>query len=212
MKSPESASSSASPEDLRRFKLIPLDQLTPDQKKLADAIRSGPRGALKNSAAATPGPIGSPFNVLLRSPGVGNLVQQLGAEIRFRSTIPTALNEMAILITARYWTAQYEWHAHHRLAMENGLDPALAEDIAHGRRPAKMGPDETIVYDFSHELHHTHGVSDKTYKAALDRFGEQGIMDLIAVNGFYSLVSMVLNVDRTPMPGGAKPPLPPLGK
>ncbi len=191
----------------RRFKLIPPEELTPEQKALADAIRSGPRAALKNSAAAKPGPLGGPFNVLLRSPGVGNIIQKLGEEIRFRSSLPSKLNEFAILITARQWTSQYEWFAHHRLALEAGLDPAIAEDVAHGRRPAKMGEDERIVYDFSRELHETRGVSDAAYQAALGRFGERGVMDLIAVNGFYVLVSMCLNVDRTPLPGGQKAPL-----
>jgi 4-carboxymuconolactone decarboxylase len=94
--------------------------------------------------------------------------------------------------------------------MEAGLDPAIAQDIAQGRRPAKMSGDEAIVYDFSRELHETQGVSDATYRAALDRFGERGVVDLIAVNGFYVLVSMCLKVDRTPLPGGAQPPLPAL--
>jgi 4-carboxymuconolactone decarboxylase len=196
----------------QRFKPIPIEELTPEQRVLADAIRSGPRSALKNSAAARPGPLGGPFNVWLRSPGIGNLIQSLGAEIRFRSSLPAKLNEFAIIITARHWTSQYEWFAHHKLALEAGLDPAVGEAVAQGRRPHKMDPDETIVYDFSTELHQTQGVSDATYKAALDRFGERGVMDLIAVNGFYVLVSMALNVDRTPLPGGAPLPLPLLSR
>jgi 4-carboxymuconolactone decarboxylase len=196
--------------DTRRFKLIPPEELTPEQKKVADAIRSGPRAAVKNSSAAKPGPLGGPFNVWLRSPGVGDIIQNLGAEIRFRSSLPAKLNELAIIVTARHWTCQYEWFAHHRLALEAGLDPAIGEDIAHGRRPGKMDADETIVYNFSRELHETQGVSDATFKAAVGRFGERGVVDLIAVNGFYGLVSMALNVDRTPLPEGVKPQLPPL--
>ena len=194
-------------EDPRRFRLIPLENLTPEQRVLADAIRSGPRAAMKSSAASKPGPLGGPFNVWLRSPGMGNIIQQLGAEIRFRSSLPSTLNELAILITARMWTSQYEWFAHHKVAMEAGLDPAIAQDIAQGRRPEKMSGDEALVHDFSRELHETQGVSDATYQAALDRFGERGVVDLIAVNGFYVLVSMCLNVDRTPLPGGVQPPL-----
>jgi 4-carboxymuconolactone decarboxylase len=196
--------------DTRRFKLIPLEELTPDQKRVADAIRSGARSKLANSAASKPGPLGGPFNIWLRSPGIGNLVQQLGEEIRFRSSLPSKLNELAILITARRWTSQYEWFAHHKLALEAGLDPAIGQDIANGRRPAKMDADETLVYDFSTELHQTQGVSDATYKAVLDRFGERGVVDLISVNGFYVLVSMCLNVDKTPLPAGEKLPLPSL--
>jgi 4-carboxymuconolactone decarboxylase len=196
--------------DKRRFKLIPVEELTPEQKKVADAIRSGPRAAVKNSSAAKPGPLGGPFNVWLRSPGIGNLIQSLGAEIRFRSSLPSKLNELAIIVTARHWTCQYEWFAHHRLALEAGLNPAIGEDIAQGRRPAKMDADETIVYNFSRELHENQGVSDATFKAARERFGERGVVDLIAVNGFYGLVSMALNVDHTPLPEGEKLPLPPL--
>ena len=192
----------------QRFKPIAPENLTPEQRTLADAIRSGPRGAVKNSAAANAGPLGGPFNVWLRTPEIGNIIQSLGAAIRFRSSLPNKLNELAIITTARQWTAQYEWIAHKRLALEAGLDPAIADDIAQGRRPAKMSEDEAIVHDFSVVLHETHGVSDATYKRALDRFGERGVVDLIAVNGYYGLVSMTLNVNRTELPGGIAPPLP----
>lgn len=195
------------PTDTRRFKLIPLEKLTPEQKTLYDAIRSGPRSKLANSGASKPGPLGGPFNVWLRSPGIGDRVQQLGEEIRFRSSLPSKLNELAILVTARFWTSQYEWYAHCKLALDAGVDPAIAQDVAEGRRPAKMDEDEAVVYDFAKELHEKQGVSDENYRRALDRFGERGVFDLIAVNGFYSLVSMCLNVDRTPLPEGVPPPL-----
>ncbi|MGH9810727.1 MAG: carboxymuconolactone decarboxylase family protein [Terriglobia bacterium] len=192
----------------QRFKQIPVENLTPEQKAMYDNIRSGPRSAVKSSSAAKPGPLGGPFNVLLRSPGVGNIIQSLGAEIRFKSSIPSKLNEFAICITARHWTCQYEWTAHHKLALDAGLDPKIGEDLAQGRKPANMSADEAIIYNFSSELHQTHGVTDATYKAVHDRFGERGVMDLIAVNGYYTLISMVLNTDRTPLAAGAKPPLP----
>lgn len=196
--------------DSRRFKLIPEENLTPEQRALSDAIKSGPRSKLKSSGASRPGPLGGPFNVWLRSPGIGNLVQQLGEEIRFRSSLAGKLNELAILVTARHWTSQYEWVAHHKLALEGGLNPAIAEEIAQGRRPANMDADETLVYNFSSELHDTQGVSDDIYQTALSRFGERGVVDLISVNGFYVLVSMCLNVDQTPVPDGMPLPLPPL--
>lgn len=193
--------------DNRRFKQIPVDQLNPEQRTLYDAIRSGPRSKLSNSGASQPGPLGGPFNVWLRSPGIGDCIQRLGEEIRFRSSLPAKLNELAIIITGRMWTSHYEWHAHCKLAIDAGLDPAIAQDIAENRRPAKMDADETIVYDFSMELHKSQGVSDETYKRAVDRFGERGVMDIIAANGFYTLVSMCLNVDRTPLPAGVASPL-----
>jgi 4-carboxymuconolactone decarboxylase len=193
--------------DNRRFKQIPVDQLTAEQRTLYEAIRSGPRSKLANSGASQPGPLGGPFNVWLRSPGIGDCIQRLGEEIRFRSSLPAKLNELAIIIAGRIWTSHYEWHAHCKLALEAGLDPSIAQDIAENRRPSKMHDDETIVYEFSMELHKSQGVSDDTYKRAVDRFGERGVMDIIAANGFYTLVSMCLNVDRTPLPAGVVSPL-----
>ncbi len=193
--------------DSRRFQMIPVENLTADQKVVYDGIRGGPRAKISNSGASKPGPLGGPFNVMLRSPGVGNIVQALGGEIRFKSSIPNKLNELAIMVTARYWTSQYEWYAHCRLALEAGLDPEIAKDVAENRRSPKMDADEAMIYDFSRELHETKGVSDANYKRVLDRFGERGVFDLIAVNGYYSLVSMILNVDKTPLPDGVPLPL-----
>ena len=196
-------------EEQRRFRLIPFTEMTPNQRKYADAVMAGPTSAT-GSAAVVQGAstIGSPFNVYLRSPVLADQLRRVGEHIRFKTSLPPKLNEFAILITARQWGAQYEWFAHHRLALKAGLNPAVAEDLAQGRRPAGMQDDEAAIYNFSQEMHTTHAVSDATYKAVLDRFGEQGVVDLIAVNGYYVMVSMILNVDRTPMPGGAKPPLP----
>ena len=191
----------------RRFPLIPVENLTAEQRAVYDAIKGGPRAKLASFKGAQPGPIGGPFNGMLRSPAIGNLVQSLGGELRFKSTIPSKLNELAIMVTARYWTSQYEWHAHCRLALEAGLDPAKAKDVAENRRPANMDADEAMVYDFSRELHETKGVSDANFQRVKDRFGERGVFDLIAVNGYYSLVSMILNVDKTPLPDGVPPPL-----
>ena len=205
------AGSAAAQSEERRFRLIPLDEMTPEQRAVADAIRSGPRAAVPGSSAnlATPGP---PFNPWLRSPEAADLLQRLGSYLRFKSSLPPRLNEFAILITARDWTSQYEWHAHHRLALQGGLNPAVAADLADGKRPAGMQEDEAIVYDFCTEMHRERKVSDATYKRALDKFGERGIIDLIAVSGYYVLVSMTLNVDRTPIPGEGKPPLRPLAR
>ena len=208
------AGNSLAQEDLRRFKLIPYSQMTSPQRAYAEGVMSGPSGsvATTGSTAVVPGAntIGSPFNVYLRSPELAEQLLKTAQHIRFKSSLPARLNEFAILITARYWGAQYEWIAHHPLALKAGLNRKVAEDLALGKRPSGMQEDEAAVYNFSHELHNQHAVSDATFKAVLDRFGEQGVMDLIAVNGFYTLVSMVLNVDRTPVPGGGKPPLPPL--
>jgi 4-carboxymuconolactone decarboxylase len=200
------AASALAQESERRFKLTPLAEMTPAQRAVADAIRSGPRAAVGSSATAEVATIGSPFNVWLRSPELADHLQKLGSHIRFKTSLPARLNEFAILVTARHWTSQYEWVAHHRLALAGGLNPQIAQDLSLGKRPDNMQADEAIIYDFSTEMHRTHKVSDATYKAAVDKFGEQGVVDLIAVNGYYVLVAMTLNVDRTPVPGD-KPPL-----
>jgi len=122
------------------------------------------------------------------------------------------LNELAILITAREWSAQFEWYAHQQLATKAGLSPEVTQAIAEGRRPPQLQRDEAIVYDFCTELLRTRNVSDATYQAALKAFGERGIVDLIGASGYYGLVSMVLNVARYPLPDGVAPPLKPLAR
>ena len=182
-----------------RFKPLNYDEMTPPQKTMLEHLLSGPRGGANG-----------PFNVLLRSPEMGDLAQQFGASTRFKSSVPSKLNELAIIITARYWTSQYEWQAHHRAALQAGLAPAIADAIAQGRRPAGMQKDEEAVYNFCSELLNTKQVSDATFNAAKDAFGERGVVDLIGVMGWYHTVSMLLNTDRYPVPEGTQPELKPL--
>jgi len=179
------------------FKKLAEGDLNPEQLKVYRELMAGPRGGVRG-----------PFNALLRSPVLADRVQKLGEFLRFESSIPARLNEFAILITARQWNAQYEWFAHYPHAMKGGLKPAIAADVAQGKRPANMQEDETIVYDFCTELHKDKVVSDKTLQAAFAKFGERGVIDLIGVTGYYTLVSMILNVDRQPLPAGTPPPLP----
>jgi 4-carboxymuconolactone decarboxylase len=141
---------------------------------------------------------------------MGDLAQQFGAATRFRSSLPPKLNELAIIITARYWTSQYEWQAHHRAALQAGLKPEIADAIAQGRRPAGMQKDEEAVYTFCSELLNTKQVSDATFNAAKAAVGERGVVDMIGVMGWYNMVSMLLNTDRYPVPEGARPELQPL--
>jgi 4-carboxymuconolactone decarboxylase len=182
-----------------RLPPIPAEAMTPDQKRVVDGIVSGPRGGLRG-----------PFPAMLRSPEVAERFQKLGEYLRFGSSIPAALNELAILVTAREWSAQYEWYAHHLLAMKAGLPPAIAEAVAAGRKPDGMDADQTLVWEFCTELHKTKQVSDPTYAAASARFGERGIIDLIAVSGYYVAVAMTLNVAQVPLPPGVPVPLKPL--
>jgi 4-carboxymuconolactone decarboxylase len=179
-----------------RMAPIPADQMTPEQKKVADAIMTGPRKSL-----------GGPFNAWLRSPELADRLQQVGEYIRFKTSLDHRLNEFAILITAQDWGSQYEWYAHYPLAIKAGLDPKVAAELAEGKRPSGMKEDEALVYDFSTQLHHKHNVDEATYKAAVAKLGEQGIMDLIAVNGYYDLVSMTLNVAQVRPPESEKVPI-----
>jgi len=182
-----------------RFKPLTYETMTPEQKQLTDHILNSERKSM-----------GGPFNALLRSPEMGDLAQQLGAHIRFKTSLPHRLNEMAIIMTARLWTAQYEWYVHKNLALEAGLNPAVADAIAEGKRPSSMKPDEEAIYNFCTELLNTRQVSDATFQAAVKAFGERGVVDLIGATGYYQLVSALLNVDRYPLPPGVRPELKPL--
>lgn len=182
-----------------RFTPLTYDQMTAAQKTMTDHLLTGERGGMNG-----------PFNVLLRSPEMGDTVQKLGAQVRYHSSLPARLNEFAIVITGRFWNAQYEWYAHKRLALAAGLNPAILDALAAGRRPSAMQPDEEAVYNFVSELLHTKQVSDATFNAARDKLGERSLVDLVGVVGYYGLVSMVLNVDRYPLPAGVQPELKPL--
>lgn len=192
-----------SPRDLNlkgdRFKPLTYDQLSAGQKTLVEHLLAGERGGLNG-----------PFNVLLRSPEMGDQAQKLGAQLRFHSSLPDKLRELAIILTARSWDAQYEWYAHKRLALQVGLSPAVVDAIAAGKRPASLQADEEAVYDFGTELLKTKHVSDRNFHAAVDKLGERGVVDLTALLGYYNMVSMLLNVDRYPLPEGVKPELAPL--
>lgn len=180
-----------------RFPVLALDQMSPEQRKVAEAILSGPRKTLDG-----------PFNAWLRDPELADRLQRVGEQLRFHSSVPPRLNEFAILVTARAWDASFEWSAHYPLAIKAGLKPAVAADLAQGRRPAGMAADEAAVYDFVTELRRIHHVSDPTYAAAKAALGDQGIVDLVALSGYYDLVSMTLNVAQVESPADG-PQLPP---
>ena len=191
-----------------RFPTLSLAQLTPEQKKLMQSLLAGPRTTGVSAPEAMERLLkGGPFNAWLRSPDLGERLQKVGEYIRFNTSLPLHLNEFAILITARHWTSQYEWYAHLLLGLKAGLDPKLASALAENRRPARMKKDEAAVYDFCTQLHRTRKVTDAAYRRALGLFGERGVMDLIGVSGYYTMVSMTLNVARVPLPAGQKNPL-----
>jgi len=191
-----------------RFPVLRPAQLTPAQRKVLKSLVAGPRGTDGTGLdSVTRFLTRGPFNAFLRSPALGDLLQQVGAQIRFRSSLPPRLNEFAILITARHWTSQFEWYAHRLLALNAGLDAKLIGELARNRRPGRMRADEAAVYAFCTQLHRGKNVTDAAYRRAVALFGERGVMDLIGACGYYTLVSMTLNVARAPVPPGEKNPL-----
>jgi len=173
----------------RHDRLPPLapDQLSADQRAVADEMLAGPRGAV----------IG-PFVATLRSPELTRRLQRLGEYIRFNAALPEKLRELAILLTAREWQQGFEWDVHVPLAAQAGLSDAVITAIAHGHGPSSMGPDELLVYSVFTELHRTRAVTDATYGAACREFGEQGVVDLVALIGYYTTLAMIMNVAQTP--------------
>ena len=179
----------------QRMAEIPLGNMTPAQRAVAEAIMSGPRQRMSG-----------PFNAWLRSPELADHLQKVGEYVRFKTSLDKRLNEMAIIMTAQYWGSQYEWYAHAPLAIKAGLDPAIVAAIGAGKKPETMKDDEAIVWEFTTQLRRDHSVDDAIYARALEKFGEQGIIDLVAVNGYYDVVSMTLNVAHVKPPAEAEMP------
>jgi 4-carboxymuconolactone decarboxylase len=174
-----------------RMPEIPPDKMTEEQKKAAAEFAAG-RGVA----------VFGPFVPLLRSPEVMLRAKAMGDYLRYKSVLPARLNEFTILITARQWSQGYIWAVHHPIAVKAGLKPEMAQAVAEGRRPQSMTEEEEIVYEFCTELHRNQSVSDSTYARAVSKFGEQAVIDLTGVNGYYTFLAMVLNMARTPLPKG----------
>lgn len=147
--------------------------------------------------------IGGPYVPLLRSPEVFLACNRMGRHLRFNGVLPARLSELAIIVTARRWTQGYEWYAHRRIAEQAGLAPAICDAVGEGRIPDAMADDEAAVYAFATELHRNGQVCDVTYARARPLAGEAGIVELAAICGYYTLLAMVMNVARTPLPAGA---------
>src|SRR5712671_4439559 len=179
-----------------RMPPIAADKLTDAQKKAAEAFAEG-RGYQ----------VRGPFVPLVRSPEVMLRAKAMGDYLRFKSVLAPRINEMVIIITAREWTQQYEWNAHQPAALKAGLRPEIAAAIADGHRPVGMAEDEEAAYDMATEILRLKRVSDATYARAVAKFGEQGVIDLLGVVGYYNFLAIVLNATRTPMPDGIPEPL-----
>jgi len=179
-----------------RMPAIPADKLTEAQKKAAEAFAEGRGYAVRG-----------PFVPLIRSPEVMLRAKAMGDYLRFKSALPPRINEMVIIITAREWTQNYEWNSHQPAALKAGLRREIADAIADGRRPTGMAEDEDVAYEMATEILRQKRVSDATYARAVSKFGEQGVIDLLGVVGYYNFLAIVLNAARTPLPEGVPEPL-----
>jgi len=181
-----------------RMPPIPAERLTDAQKK-----------AMQEFEAARKTGVSGPFWPLLRSPEVMSRARAMGDYLRFTSVLPPRLSEFAIIITARQWTQNYEWDVHAPLAEKGGLEASIVAAVADGRRPEGMADDEDTLYTFCDELHRNRSISDATYARAVKMFGEQGVVDILGISGYYTMLAMVLNTARTPVPAGHTPGLRP---
>ena len=181
-----------------RLKEISDEQMNPLQRALRDAIYAGPRGVRKK--------LTGPFQIWLNAPEYGHLAQALGAHVRFKTALSPRLSETAILVTAQWWKAQYEWHAHAPMAEKAGVKPKTVKDIQAGRAPASAPKDERAIVEFIRELYKTRRVSDRTYKRVHAVLGDAGTVELVGICGYYAMISMTLNTFRAELPPEA--PLP----
>jgi 4-carboxymuconolactone decarboxylase len=170
--------------------------MTPAQREVAAEITAGPRGEVRG-----------PFIALIHNPELASKLQRLGEHLRWKGKLPSKLKELAVLVTARRWTCQHEWVMHSKLALEGGLSTQTVAAIAANREPSGMSDEERAVYAFCREVHATGRAGDATFAAIEKRFGLDGALELIALNGYYTLMAMVLNNAGLPLPGNVEPPL-----
>jgi len=174
------------------------ENMSAAQKTVHDKIASGPRGSVRG-----------PFAKLIVNPAVADSVQSMGAMLRFDGSLSDRQRELAILVTARHWTAQYEWYAHAKIATEAGIPDNVLSAISQRRRPSFVNAEESVVYEFANELLEKQNVGDEIYDWAVELLGEPGVVELIALVGYYGIISMVLNVSQVALPDGVEPPLRP---
>ena len=181
-----------------RIKDLSIDEMTGAQRRVAEEAASGKRGRV-------PGPL----RVWLHSPEFGARAQRLGEFVRYDTVLGPKLSELAILVTARFWTSHYEWFAHKREALKAGLDPAVIEAIATRKTPELGDPKALVVYNYSVALHETHVVPKELHETAIKELGEQGVVELVGLLGYYTLVAMTLNAFEFDLPDGEKTELNP---
>jgi 4-carboxymuconolactone decarboxylase len=172
--------------------------MTPEQRKVFDAVVAGPRGTLVG-----------PLRAALHRPELADVWQQFGAMLRFGTSLPPRLSELAILVTARRWNSQLEWHVHSDMALKAGLDPRVVDTLRVAGSPQFDDEEMAAIYEFARELQMTGEVGERTYALVRNRWGALGAVELTTLIGYYTLVSMTLNAHHIPLPDGATPPLQP---
>lgn len=180
-----------------RLHLPAVEEFTPEQKKVYDDVVSGPRGRMVG-----------PLRAIIHSPELAARWSQVGIFLRYNTSLPPKLNELAVIIAGRYWNSQLEFQVHAQAAAVAGLDPAIIEAIRLGRAPERMDDAEREIYEFSRLLLQTGNVTDTLHAAVTQRWGEQGCVELTAVIGYYTMVAFTLNAHEIPVLDGATPPLP----
>jgi 4-carboxymuconolactone decarboxylase len=172
-----------------RMAPLPADRMTAAQRKAAEEMIAGPRKGVKG-----------PFVALLRSPELMDRLQKVGEYLRFGSSLEQRISEFVMLVVSREWTQQFEWFVHVPLGRNAGIAEETIAALAEGRRPTLMSEPEQVAYDFCEELLRTKGVCETTYRRAVAAFGEHGVIDMIGVAGYFTTVSMVMNVAHSPAP------------
>lgn len=180
-----------------RMPAIPSDRLTAEQVVAIDELRNARGIELRG-----------PWIPLLRSPEVLSRALAMGDYLRYNSILAPQLSEFLILLTAREWQQQYEWQAHRDVALEAGLSATTVAAIAEGQRPTDLSAEHAALYELFTELHRNHRVSDSTYAAAVSLMGEQGVVDAVAIVGYYTLLAMVMNTAQTGLPADVDAELP----
>ena len=188
-------------------RLEPLERaaLDEEQERVFASILSGPRGRAGGVPSGDRDP-GGPFAPWLRSPRFADLAQSLGAFARYGTSLEPRLSELAIIVVGAVWRAEYEFAAHGPIAKREGIRPDLVDAIARGESPAFDRDDERIVYDFAHELAASRRVSDPVYASAVRLLGEPGVVELVGILGYYTLVCMTVNTFEVPLDDGMEPP------
>lgn len=178
-----------------RHPLLDETALTSEQQNVYDAIAGGKRGLVQG-----------PLRVWLQSPKLADRAQALGEFCRYDTRLPPRLSELAILVTGAFWASGFEWAVHAPIAIQSGLSPKIVEDIRTGNKPNFQNKDEAVIYAYAHELHHAHRVSDETHRAAVELLGAEGVVELVGILGYYTLISMTINAFDVPLPKGMADP------